>query len=67
MYEKEKRKKMKHGGSHDGNAMAKREAKMGGGMMMRKETGHGGRMQYNKGGSTQPTYGHGECPKASAN
>ena len=61
------RKKMKHGGSHDGNAMAKREAKMSGGMMMRKEMGHGGRMQDNKGGSAQPTYGHGECPKASAN
>ena len=30
-----KRKKMKHGGSHDGNAMARREAKMGGGKMMR--------------------------------
>ena len=64
-----KRKKMKHGGSHDGNAMARREAKMGGGKMMteRKDMGHGGRMQYNKGGSAQPMYGHGECPKASAN
>ena len=61
------RKKMKHGGSHDGNAMAKREAKIGGGMMMRKEMGHGGRMQSNKGGSAPPPYGHGECPKASAN
>ena len=36
-----KRKKMKHGGSHDGNAMARREAKMGGGMM-REKMGHGG-------------------------
>ena len=61
------RKKMKHGGSHDGNAMAKREAKMDCGMMMRKEMGHGGRMQYNKGGSAQPTYGLVECPNASAN
>ena len=36
-----KRKKMKHGGSHEGNAMARREAKMGGGMM-REKMGHGG-------------------------
>ncbi len=54
-----------------GNKAAKREKMIGGGMMMRKEMGHGGRMKYYKGGSaggsTQPMYAHGECPKASAN
>jgi hypothetical protein len=60
-----KRKKMKHGGSHDGNAMARRETKMGGGkmrekmghggmygddMMKRKKKGMGGRAMYKYGG-----------------
>ena len=49
-----------------GNKAARREKMMGGGMM-RKEMGHGGRMKYYKGGSAQPMYAHGECPKASAN
>jgi hypothetical protein len=49
---KEKRKEMMMGGYN----MKPRDKKMG-----------GGRMQYAKGGSAQPMYGHGECPKASAN
>jgi len=51
-YGKEKRKEMMMGGYN----MKPRDKKMG-----------GGRMQYAKGGSAQPMYGHGECPKASAN
>ena len=54
-----------------GNKAARREKMMGGGMMMksnkREKMMGGGRMKYNKGGSAQPTYAHGECPKASAN
>ena len=37
--EKKKRTMYKHGGSHDGNALAKRNQK-----------GHGGRMMYKDGG-----------------
>ena len=49
---KEKRKEMMMGGYN----MKPRDKKM-----------DGGRMKYAKGGSAQPMYGHGECPKASAN
>ena len=52
-YEKEKREKMMGGGMYN---MKSRDKKMG-----------GGRMKYAKGGSAQPMYGHGECPKAPAN
>ena len=52
-YEKEKREKMMGGGMYN---MKPRDKKMG-----------GGRMMYVKGGSVQPMYGHGECPKARAN
>ena len=52
-YGKDKREKMMGGGMYN---MKPRDKKMG-----------GGRMQYAKGGSAQPMYGHGECPKASAN
>jgi len=49
----------------------KRMKKMGGGYadMMRKKKGMGGSMRkpLMKGGSVQPMYGHGECPKAKAN
>ena len=47
----------------------KRKKMMMGGYEMKprdKKTG-GGRMKYAKGGSAQPMYGHGECPKAPAN
>ena len=51
-YGKETRKEMMMGGYN----MKPRDKKMG-----------GGRMMYVKGGSVQPMYGHGECPKAKAN
>ena len=37
--EKKKRKMYKHGGSHDGNALAKRNQKSQGGRMMYKDGG----------------------------
>jgi hypothetical protein len=54
MKDMKKRMTYKHGGSHDGNALARREEK---------------RMKKNMGGNTKNTYGHGgkvdgEMPKA---
>ena len=54
MKDMKKRMAYKHGGSHDGNALARREEK---------------RMKKNIGGNTKNTYGHGgnvdgEMPKA---
>ena len=54
---------MKHGGSHDGNALARREQKYGGGMgysKKRQQSAMGGRINYGHGGmsmeGSQPKY-----------
>ena len=55
---KPKRKKMKHGGTHDGNASARREKMMYGGMSKKKMMGGGMPKQQMMGGG-RTMYGHG--------
>jgi|TARA_R110000850_G_scaffold262474_1_gene391086 hypothetical protein len=65
MYGKMKREKKTYGGKmkKDGNAAARREPMMDGGMQKAARTkANMGRMMYNKGG--QPEYKSGDMPKA---
>jgi hypothetical protein len=67
MYGYKKREKKMDGGKmkKNGNASARRETMMDGGMQKStRKKANMGRMMYNKGGKAQPEYKSGDMPKA---